>query len=180
MSLTLPAFTFTRIYALSDHVAGTLSSYSTRAVCVTRSTHPLLSRKPIVCIGTWHWHHWHDCRLMSLTVFCHITRGPCCAAFISFPLASGYWFGGSTRRATSGTHDEVCPRYCRDVCAQLLFSVLAIYSLDSSSSGPLLSSVLPMHLIYATTVSLSHIRIPSNLPGSLVACLSGATCRPGL
>jgi hypothetical protein len=38
MSLTLPAFTFTRIYALSDHVAGTLSSYSTRAVCVTRST----------------------------------------------------------------------------------------------------------------------------------------------
>ena len=127
----------------------------------------------------WHWHwHWHDCRSMSLTVFCHITKGPCCAAFISFPLASDYWSGGSTHRATSGTHAEVCPRYCRDVCAQLLFSVLAIYSLVLGP--PHLSSVLPMHLIYATTVSLFHVRNPSNLPGSLVACLFGATCRPGL
>ena len=171
MSLTLPAFTFTRIYALSDHVAGTLSSYSTRAVCVTRSTHPLLSRKPIVCIGTWHWHHWHDCRLMSLTVFCHITRGPCCAAFISFPLASGYWFGGSTRRATSGTHDEVCPRYCRDVCAQLLFSVLAIYSLDSSSSGPPLV-VRPSNASnlcdHRFTISHSHSVELARVTGSLL------------
>jgi hypothetical protein len=104
-------------------------------------------------------------------------------SFLSLSLARVYWFGGNIHRPGSSewpTQDEVFPRYCRDVSARLLFSMLAIYSLDPSSAAPLLLSIhLSIYQSMPHTHSLFHARIRLNLPGSLVAPVAAYLVRHG-
>jgi hypothetical protein len=120
------------------------------------------------------------CLYSTVTDFCHVyERGPCSAKADFISLARVYWSGGNTHRPGSSvwpTQDEVFPRYCRDVSARLLFSMLAIYSLDSSSlAAPLLWFIqciyLPIYtILYFTVASFALARVT----GSTGSSLSGA------